>query len=302
MLQSQVILSPRYIYHADTLRTKEPRQIMTEDLLISGRSLCGQFTGMAEAARRENAHMIGGGSWRHVDNGNSPRPRGKASGHRKAIMAHLSRQSDWQTRAQIIDATGIDETPCVNALYSLTTNGQLIKRVLQNGGGTNNRQAQWRVSNKSMHLEWEKPRQPRTNRQIVQLVTTNDWQTTRQISKAANLTIEQTYKALQSLAAQEVIEKSSDGKKRTTFNQVAKWRKAGAKRIARESADRQTVLDLLSSGEWITTPQVADLAGWKKGKAASQLARLYTLKQVESRMTLINGRHTKEWRRKEGLE
>ena len=237
-------------------------------------------------AKSCNARMIGGGSWERVTNGRDVTTVGKCNGVRGAVMSYLGASGAWRTRAQIIEATGYNANTVSNALNGLSVKKLVLKRL------TDKKIGQWKASERAKLLDWEKPKE-RTNRQIAQLSVTASWQTTKHISEACGLSVERTYKALSSLAAGDIIEKRKVGE---GFDVEMEWRRIGATREQRENETRETIAKALHGRGWVTTPAVADLTGFSKGRAAGQLARLLNMSRVENRTSLINGRHTKEWR------
>ena len=136
MLNSQITLSARNIptYAATRVQTREPRQCMWEDLLISGRSLCGRFTGMEEAAKAENKAMRGGGTWRDPY-ANNQRGAGAMGITKQRVLDYLTPAHGWQSSAEISEAIGVSTGKVRNALYALVTEGQLITEVVSRGGG-----------------------------------------------------------------------------------------------------------------------------------------------------------------------
>jgi hypothetical protein len=294
MLQSQITISARNIPQHVPAIIRRAEKLPPCRFERWGEDAIRRFSEID--ARACNAKMIGGGSWHHVHNGREACRIGKTSGHRAAIMAYMTAQGDWRSRAQIVAATGIDAEAVANALYTLTVKNMLTKRILENGSAGNNRLGQWIISKRSMLLDWEKPK-TRTNRQIAQLACTNDWQTTNRIAAMCGLSKDKAYKALSSLAASDILEKRKIGE---GFDVEIEWRRVGAERAERESASRRAVIAALQGDNWVTTPEVARRTGFKKGQAASQLSRLYSLKRIDRRSSLINGRHTMEWKLTEG--
>lgn len=145
MLISQITPSARNIptFAPEAVQTREPKQCMWEDLLISGRSLCGRFNGMAEAARLESQSMKGGGGWRYLDHKQAA-SRGKQSGIKAAILALLADSPRWWDRREICDALQLPSSPVGNALYALVTEGKLDKRVMPKGKFSSGNIGQWR--------------------------------------------------------------------------------------------------------------------------------------------------------------
>lgn len=148
MLNSQITPSARNIptYAATRVQTREPRQCMWEDLLISGQSLCGRFNGMADAAKAENSAMRGGGQWRDP-NANGQRGAGQMDTTKEAIRAYMTPERGWQGSAEVAEATGISVGSIRSALHSLVVEGYLIRDVVSRGNGFGGgRKGLWRAT------------------------------------------------------------------------------------------------------------------------------------------------------------
>lgn len=148
MLTSQRTYSARNIptFAATVVRTRQPRQIMTEDHLLSGTSRCKNYTGMAEAAKAENKAMRGGGGWREL-NANGLKSVGAIAAAMQAVMDHMNRVSDWQGSAEIAQATGLPQGAVRAALHSLVVGRHLERKVVSRGQGfAGGRKGLWRAA------------------------------------------------------------------------------------------------------------------------------------------------------------
>jgi len=126
MLNSQITLSARNIptYAATRIRTKEPRQIMSEDILAK------YWPDDAKAYRDKvsNTHPATG---RKIG---GARPGGSIN---EQVLAVLSK-TEWKTVINVRDATGFEYNRAHNALDRLVTAREVDRRIVREASGKKN--------------------------------------------------------------------------------------------------------------------------------------------------------------------
>lgn len=127
MLNSQITLSARNIptYAATTIRTKEPRQVMTEDALIAG------WPDDAKAYHERAAKT-------HPRTGRKMGSAQPGEGINEQVLAILS-PTEWKSVTQIRDALGFGYNKARNALDRLVTRRDVDRRIVENADGLRNR-------------------------------------------------------------------------------------------------------------------------------------------------------------------
>ncbi len=135
MLDSQRQINIRNIPQTvpAVIRTKEPRQAMTEGKLLAGMSRCGRFIGMAEAAKAENLAMRGGNRVHHISS--AQRGTGKMGVAKAAILEYMTPERGWMGSGEIAAAVGVSTGIIRNALYALVVDGQLDRQLVARGTG-----------------------------------------------------------------------------------------------------------------------------------------------------------------------
>ena len=136
MLHSQITLSARNIptYAATRIRTKEPRQVMTEDALIAG------WPADAKAYRDRAAKT-------HPHTGRKMGSAQPGEGINEQVLAILS-PTEWKSVTQIRDALGFGYNKARNALDRLVTRRDVDRRIVENADGLRNR-TYYRINAKS---------------------------------------------------------------------------------------------------------------------------------------------------------
>jgi predicted ArsR family transcriptional regulator len=127
MLNSQITLSARNIptYAATTIRTREPRQVMTEDALLAG------WPDDAKAYRDRAAKT-------HPHTGRKMGSAKPGEGINEQVLAILS-PTEWKSVTQIRDALGFGYNKARNALDRLVTRRDVDRRIVENADGLRNR-------------------------------------------------------------------------------------------------------------------------------------------------------------------
>jgi len=106
---------------------------LLEEQLITGRSRCGRFTGLAEAAKVENSAMRGGNRVHHISS--AQRGTGKMGQAKAAILKYMTPERGWMGSGEIAEVVGVSTGVIRNALYALVVDGQLERQVVSRGGG-----------------------------------------------------------------------------------------------------------------------------------------------------------------------
>ena len=127
MLNSQITLSARNIptYAAMTIRTKEPRQVMSEDVLAA-------HWPADAAAYRKRVEM------HHPNTGRKMGSAKPLETFNSQVLAVLSK-TEWTSVTQVRDSVGLGYNRTRNALDRLVSKREVDRRVIQNANGQKNR-------------------------------------------------------------------------------------------------------------------------------------------------------------------
>ena len=165
MLNSQITPSARNIptYAATTIRTKEPRQVMTEDALVAG------WPDDAKAYRERVAKT-------HPHTG---RKMGSAKAGETIVAQVLDTlsETEWMTVSQVKDELGFGYSKARNALDRLVTRRDVDRRIVLTADGMRKR-ALFRINAKAAY------RQAR-NEAMLQFLT--EPRTTNEVAEYAGL-------------------------------------------------------------------------------------------------------------------